>query len=549
MNSMQRLIDADAVTRLRDHDATMFSDDPQVQALVLNRLGWTTLASDAPDRVGDLEVVLGLLDGTTTDVALLGMGGSSLAALVMGSLLAENPAGPRLHVLDTTAPATLDAALETMTLGSTAWVLASKSGSTIEPNTLYSIVRPRIDAVLGREAAGKRFVAVTDPGSSLEQLAKDEGFGATLLAPSDIGGRYSALSMFGLVPARLLGIDLPRLLDKARYAEDSVSTLPPTGNPAAQLAAFMVDAAAAGRDKLTLVMPPRLRPFGLWVEQLIAESLGKHGKGIVPVIELSDDPKPVTYSTDRMIAVIRTHDDGAWARLVAADAGAAPIHETVLVDSYDIGAAFVTWEWATALAGFLLGINPFDEPDVAAAKQATAKVLAGELEPLTVQARVEGIGLGLEGRPLDTRAPQGVGELLRASLEAVEAGDYLAILAYVPQGGAGFSALERAVAEATRNTGKPICLELGPRYLHSTGQLHKGGPNSGVFVVLTTDDETDTEVPGGEWTLRDLYHAQSSGDIATLAERDRRVATVVLPDASAASLRRFANTLVAASQP
>jgi len=549
MNSMQRLIDADAIGRLRDHDASLFSDDPEVQALVANRLGWTSLASDAPDRIADLEALLGLVGGTTTDVALLGMGGSSLAALVMGSLLGDDLTGPTLHVLDTTSPATLDAALASMTLSSTAWVVSSKSGSTIEPNTLYSIVRPRVDEVLGREAAGRRFIAVTDPGSSLEQLARDEGFLATFLAPPDVGGRYSALSPFGLVPAALIGVDLPRLIDKARYAEDSISTLPPTGNPAAHLAAFMVDAAAAGRDKLTLVLPPRLRSFGLWVEQLIAESLGKHGKGIVPVLELADEPNPRAYSPDRMIALLRTHEDEEWARRITADTGTAPVHETVLSDAYDIGAAFVTWEWATALAGLLLGVNPFDEPDVSAAKQATANVLAGALEVASDQVHVEGIGLGFAGRPIESRSPEGVGDVLRSALSAVEVGDYLAILAYVPEDGHGFSALERAVAEATRNTGKPICLELGPRYLHSTGQLHKGGPNAGVFVVLTTDDKSDVEVPGSDWTLRDLYRAQSSGDVATLAERERRVVTVVLPDASDANLRRFAGALVIAAAP
>jgi glucose-6-phosphate isomerase len=548
MNSMQRLTDADAVGRLRDHDASLFSDDPAVQRLVATRLGWTSLASAAPDRIADLEVLGELIDGTTTDVALLGMGGSSLAALVMGSLLAEDPARPRLHVLDTTCPADLSAALDSMSLSSTAWVVSSKSGSTIEPNTLYSIVRPRVDAVLGREAAGKRFVAVTDPGSSLARLAEDEGFLATFLAPPDVGGRYSALSPFGLVPAELIGIDLPRLIDKARYAEDSVSTLPPSGNPAAQLAAFMADGAAAQRDKLTLVMPPRLRTFGLWAEQLIAESLGKHGKGIVPVIELSEDANVAGYSNDRMIAVVRSHGDAEWARGLAAEVGMTPVHETILSDEYDIGAAFVTWEWATALAGFLLGINPFDEPDVSAAKEATARVLAGELGTGAEHVRVEGIGLAFIGRPVDTCGPEGLTAAMTSALSAAEFGEYLAILAYVPDSRDSLGVLENAVARVTRLRGVPICLELGPRYLHSTGQLHKGGPNSGVFVVLTTEDPADISVPDNDrWTLRDLYLAQSTGDAATLAARQRRVVSVVLPDASSESITRFADALIEAA--
>ena len=273
MNAMQRLIEADAIGRLRDRDVTLFSEDPVVQTLVANRLGWTNLADVAPYHLGELEELLGLVDGKTRDVGLLGMGGSSLAALVLSSLLANGPGWPPLHVLDTTSPATVNATLEWVDLSTAAWVVSSKSGSTIEPNTLYAIVRPRVDAVLGREAAGKRFVAVTDPGSSLETLAADEGFLCTVLAPADVGGRYSALSAFGLVPAELIGVDLARLVDKARYAEDSISTLPPSGNPAAQLAAFMVDTAASGRDKLTLVMPPRpqsVRAVGRTADRRVA---------------------------------------------------------------------------------------------------------------------------------------------------------------------------------------------------------------------------------------------------------------------------------------
>lgn len=544
MNSMQRLVDADAVTRLRDRDASLFSDQAGVQALVTGRLGWTALASEAPEHLGDLEVLGALKDGLT-DVVLLGMGGSSLAALVIGALLpSEN--GPRLHVLDTTSPTTLSATLETIDFAHAAWIVASKSGTTIEPNTLYKIVRPRVEEALGREAAGARFVAVTDPGSTLETLAAEEGFLATFLAPPDVGGRYSALTVFGLVPADLIGVDLSRLVDKARYAEDTISTVPVAANPAARLAAFIVDSQAAGRDKLTLVMPPRLRPFGLWVEQLIAESLGKQGKGVIPVIELEGTPNVAGYSNDRMIAVIRTHEDDEWAREIAAQVGMTPVHEMLLSDPYDLGAAFVTWEWGTALAGFLFGINPFDEPDVAAAKHATSQVLSRALTPTVQQVRADGIGLGFGGNVIDTCGPEGLQAVLESALDAVDSGDYLAILAYVPEGHA-FDAIATAVTRVTRVDGKPICLELGPRYLHSTGQLHKGGPNEGVFLVLTTDDAADVPVPGSDWSLRDLYRAQSAGDVETLAARDRRVVTITLPDSSRLETQRFTDALVEAS--
>jgi transaldolase/glucose-6-phosphate isomerase len=547
MDSMQRLADADAITRLRDHDASLFSDDPDVQDVVAKRLGWTTLASEAMDTSGEFASSLGGF-GDISDVVLLGMGGSSLAALVMGSVLGHAPDSPTLHVLDTTSPITVAEALEHIDLASAVWITASKSGSTIEPNTLYALFRSIVDPVLGAQEAGKRFIAITDPGSPLEKLAAEAGFGATILAPSDVGGRYSALSVFGLVPSHLTGVDVPRLVDKARYAEDSVSTLPPTGNPAAQLAAFLADGLADGRDKLTLVLPARLRSFGLWVEQLVAESLGKMGRGVVPVIELADEPDVAGYSPDRLIAVVRTHNDAAWAEGIVAQAGNAPVHETVLADEYDVGAAFVTWEWATALVGFLIGVNPFDEPDVAAAKTATAHVLEGQLVVNPEQTSVGGLGLGFFGRPLKgPEAPEGLERALRAALDSAVEGDYIAILAYVPESPRVLSELAGAVADVTRKTGKPICLELGPRYLHSTGQLHKGGPNEGVFVVVTANDPFDFAVPGSSWTLRTLHRAQSSGDVATLAERDRRVVTVVLPDASPDSAKWFATELRSAA--
>jgi hypothetical protein len=244
-----------------------------------------------------------------------------------------------------------------------------------------------------------------------------------------------------------------------------------------------------------------------------------------------------------MIALVRTHADEAWAERIIAEAGAAPVHQTVLADAYDIGAAFVTWEWATALAGFLLGVNPFDEPDVSAAKAATNRVLDGDLEVNPSQTCVGGLGLGLFGGEVCAAEPDGLEDALTAAFESVGAGDYLAILAYMPENPEVLGPIAEAVADATKATGAPVCLELGPRYLHSTGQLHKGGPNTGVFVVVTAEDPFDFAVPGRPWSLRTLHRAQSSGDVATLAEGGRRVVTVVLPDASKSSAIWFADAL------
>jgi hypothetical protein len=429
----------------------------------------------------------------------------------------------------------------------TLYLVSSKSGGTIEPNSLYAIFRGIADNALGAEAAGRRFIALTDPGSSLEQLALNEYFSTLVSTPEDVGGRFSALTPFGLLPAVLIGVDIELLVERARYMETGCD-MPAETNPAAGLAAFIADQHAAGRDKLTLVTSPQLRSFGLWAEQLVAESLGKNGVGVVPVVDLTDD-LPRGMGADRAIVVVRLADDERLAEWVPSLAKSAPLGELILRDGYDVGAEFVRWLHAVALLGPLLGVNPFGQPNVQAAKDATAAVLAGELgQPEPSGCTPEGVMLTWGGSlPDPSHAEPSLSAALGHVLAAVRPGDYLALLAFLPEDEGLLAPLVQAVPRVSAAATAAVTLELGPRYLHSTGQLHKGGPDTGVFVVVTTRDAADVPVPGKPYTLRTLFRAQADGDIATLTAAGRRVLHVDLPDSSAQSIEALAHALLDAA--
>jgi glucose-6-phosphate isomerase len=540
MNALQRLVDADAVARLHARDVTLFSADADVQTTVANRLGWIDLARQASSSLPQITDIAGRARAEgVTDVVLLGMGGSSLASLVISRVLGT--ASARMHVLDTVSPITVRRAIEELDPATTLYVVASKSGGTIEPNALYAIFRAHVDSVLGDDA-GNRFIAVTDPGSSLEALAHSAGFRDVVSAPSNVGGRFSALTVFGLVPAALIGVDVAELLARGSAAEDACAS-PADENPAVELAAFIVDSHDSGADKLTVVADEGLRSFGLWVEQLVAESLGKLGTGVIPVVELSDTPRG--YGADRAIVVVRMTGDDRMAEWAASQRGRHPIYEIVLDDVYDIAEEFVRWEHAVALCGHLLGINPFDEPNVAEAKAATIGVLDGSAPVPQAQEEHEGFGVTFGGGlPHPGRAGGSVATAVGHVIASLERAEYLAVLAYLPDDDALLAPLSGAVPLVSAATGAAVTLELGPRYLHSTGQLHKGGPATGVFILVTTRDEADLDVPGHEWSLGTLHRAQAEGDLVTLAAHGRRALRLDLPDASHESVRRLANALL-----
>jgi glucose-6-phosphate isomerase len=547
MDAMQRLTELDAVARLAAHDATLFGPDPAEEALAATSMGWTDLATGGHAAITELHrLAAAAAEEGVTDVALLGMGGSSLASLVLSSVLGDS-ATARLHVLDTTSPLTIDAALAALDPATTIYLVASKSGGTIEPNALYAIFRDVVDGALGRAEAGQRFIAITDPGSSLEALAASHGFRTLVSSPATVGGRFSALSVFGLVPAALTGLDVDVILERAGAMEAACS-LPVAENPAAELAAFAWDAAQAGRDKLTIVASEPLASFGLWVEQLVAESLGKEGRGIAPVVELADD-LPQGYGDDRAVVMVRLEGDerlAEWRDVIGAHA---PVHEIVLRDGYEVAAEFVRWEYAVALLGPLVGVNPFGQPNVQAAKDATNAVLEGRLSaPRTQYEASDGTGITFAGA-LEPPAHEDcdIALALGHALAALRPREYLALLAYLPDDAALLAPLVSAVPRVSAELSAAVMLELGPRYLHSTGQLHKGGPDEGIFVLVTTRDHADAPVPGKPWTLRELHRAQAEGDLATLIAAGRRVVHLDLPDAGCETVAALAHALMDAA--
>jgi glucose-6-phosphate isomerase len=546
MDSIHRLMEADAVTRLKEREAQLFSGDVDKRQAIMQRLGWTDLACAASGR---LALVTNLAEAIrsegATDVVLLGMGGSSLAPLVMERVIGSQPGAPRFHVVDTTCPATVNKLLSELDRSTTYFIVSSKSGTTIEPLSLYAIFRTWMEEWLERPAAGQHFVAITDPGTPLEKMRQKEVMRVALSAPPTVGGRFSALSMFGLAPAALMGIDLETMIATAKGMEDACHESSES-NPAAQLAAWMGDAVEAGRDKLTLVCSPEYRAFGLWVEQLVAESTGKQGVGIVPVIEHAPTT-PSGYGPDRMVVVLRRTDDHELERFITQVAAEHPTMEYLLDDPLGIGAEFVRWEHAVALVGVLLGINPFDEPNVAEAKAITTEVLDGTAMVPPAVADIADTWVTYAGGFAGHTAPTNTGEALKPVGRELEDGDYVAILAYLDEDEALISPLRDAASALSKASGHAVCVEIGPRYLHSTGQLHKGGPNQGVFLVLTARDRDDIEIPGQEFSLARLFRSQAEGDLTTLAKHERRVMRLDLPESSPEGIATVAAAIAQAA--
>jgi transaldolase / glucose-6-phosphate isomerase len=496
------LADKKAVTRIHGRDHTLWQDDPTE---VADRLGWL----DCPATMRPL--VPGLLDAADACRAdgleravVLGMGGSSLFPEVLARTYGSRPDRLLLAVLDTTHPAAVARVEAEWPAARTLFLGASKSGSTIE-------TRSHLERFWTDHPAGHGFAVTTDPGSALGKLARERGFRAVFENPPDIGGRYSALSLFGLAPAALSGVSPDALLDGAAALLDDLQA-DDAVNPGLRLGAAMAAGSSAGRDKLTFVLDPRIATFGLWVEQLIAESTGKHGKGVLPVAGEPVGTADV-YGDDRLFVAIGELDP---ADRTAVDALAAAGHPVIDVPFgaagadlvADLGAQVVLWEFATAVCGAGLGINPFDQPDVAAAKAATQSVLdAGAL-------------------------PEVVEEPVASALSQVGAGDYVAIHAYVDPGGGSVDDLERVRVAIRDRHRVATTVGLGPRFLHSTGQLHKGGPPSGVFVQVVDagPPDDDVDIPGAPYSFGTLLQAQAAGDLATLRERGLRAARVSLTE-------------------
>ena len=515
----------DVVGRIWRRDHTVWKPSPEE---ITNRLGWLDVADQMSERAGELATFANEVrnDGFRY-VVLLGMGGSSLGAEVLRQTFPSTEGYPKLLVLDSTVPAQVLATADSIDLAHTLYLVSSKSGDTIEPNVLYSFFRSLTEGAAGDDGVGERFVAITDPGSSLSKLAREAGFRRVFQNPSDIGGRYSVLSYFGLVPAALLGIDLPKLLSAAQgMAERCGPGVEPGDNPGALLGAILGANVLNGRDKLTLVISPSIESFGLWVEQLIAESTGKEGKGIVPVAgEALLGPEG--YGDDRFFVYLRLNGDdnsATDAAVGALDVAGHPVARLSLEDTYDLGAEFFRWEFATAIASALLGLQPFDQPNVQQSKDLTDRLLA----------KYEA-----SGKMPEPQSTVPFAELLGQ----VRAGDYLAIMAYVKQ----TAEVDRAMATLRRKVGEKhriaTTLGYGPRFLHSTGQLHKGGANNGVFLQLTADHENDVAIPGRRYTFGAMADAQALGDLEALKVSGRRVARIHLGPDVVAGIDRLTDEL------
>jgi len=487
--------DADVVARLWARDDTLWG--PAGQAEVADRLGWLTILDTIEPALDDLEAFAAAVrDEQIADVVLLGMGGSSLAPEVIRLSFGEQPGWPRLHVLDSTDAGAIRAIAERIDLDASLFLVSTKSGGTIETLSLFKhfwSLRPD----------GARFVAITDPGSGLEALAAEHGFRRTFLNDPDIGGRYSALSFFGLVPAALMGADVRGLVTAGREAERACRE-PSQANPGLWLGLAVGELAGQGQDKLTFAVDAPLDSFGLWVEQLVAESTGKGGRGALPV---AGEPlgAPGAYGNDRTFVHLRAGGAGPAALGALAGAGH-PVIVIATAGPADLGRIFFLWEFAVAVSGWVLRLNVFDQPNVQEAKDATTRVLD-------------------EDRPEPTDADD---EGLRALLRGLTAPGYLAVMGYLapsPAFDAKVTEMRTAIRDATRAT---TTFGYGPRFLHSTGQFHKGGPGTGRFLQLVHDSAPDVEIPDASFGFTTLKHAQATGDLQTLRDHGLAAERVTL---------------------
>ncbi len=514
-NRLDQLEQAAVVRRIAEKDAGLWKSNGSAQTEIRERLGWLQVGDRMEERVPELEALRKELVGEGfTDAVLMGMGGSSLAPEVFRQTFGASSGALDVHVLDTTDPAAIIALEKAIDIRKTVFIVASKSGTTLETLSHYRHFWQQA----GQK--GGQFIAITDPGTPLAEEATRRGFRRSFLNPPDIGGRYSALSYFGLVPAALGGVDLSGLLDRAATMTQACSPSVPIGeNPGAWLGAVFAEASKVGRDKITVVAPSSLQSFGVWAEQLIAESTGKEGKGLVPVADEALGA-PEVYGDDRLfVRLALPGDDDEPSALAALSKAGHPVVTLKLSDPLAIGAEFFRWEYAIAVAGAILGINVFDQPNVQEAKDLTRKVLS-EGNPPTVG---EGIRwAGQQGATLEAA--------IQTLLGQVRAGDYVALLAFIAPSAEHDRALN-AIRLAIRDKYRvATTVGYGPRYLHSTGQLHKGGPNTGVFLQLVGDDPVDLPIPGETFSFGVLKQAQALGDFQALRNHGRRVLRIQARD-------------------
>ncbi len=526
------------IRRLWAGDASLWTGSDEAQWG-----GWLTVVDQ---ELGDLGPLTQLGETVRkegfTDVVLLGMGGSSLGPEVLAEVFGDQAGWPRFHMLDSTDPAQVKDVDAAVRMDKTLFIVSSKSGGTLEPNIFADYFLARATEACGAETAARHFIAVTDPGSSLETRAKDGGWADIFYGVPSIGGRYSVLSKFGLVPGAAIGLDIGGLLRSTQVmARACAADVPPEENPGVQLGvALGVAARRLGRDKVTIVASPAIAPIGAWLEQLLAESTGKHGRGLIPV---ADEPlgPPEVYGSDRFFAYVELEGgvDPAQREAMQALAKAGhPVATLSMKDVADIGQEFFRWEIAVAVAGAVIGIDPFDQPDVEASKIKTRDLTEAyeksqSLPPEQPVFQQNGVAVYADPRNADQLGRHNTLDgYLKSHFGRVAAGDYAAFLAYVDRTSDATQAMTEMRSVVRDRTHAATCVGFGPRFQHSTGQAYKGGPNSGVFLQVTCDDPHDLDVPGHRYTFGVVKAAQARGDLEVLVERDRRAIRVHLHDAA-----------------
>lgn len=535
--TLQRLDREKVVERIWKKDAALWKSEEPHRKIISNSLGWLTVVDTMRKNIGELKSFADEARREFDYAVVLGMGGSSLCSEVLRGAFSRSVGYPELLVLDTTVPAAIRSLERRINLKRTLFMVASKSGTTTEPLMFQRYFFSQVKAVKG-DRAGENFVAITDPGTQLQNDAERDKFRRVFLNPADIGGRYSALSYFGLVPATLMGVDVAAFLERAAEGVRACSTAIDTvDNPGARLGSMIGSLALQGRDKLTILTAPPLADLGLWIEQLIAESTGKEGKGILPVAGEALGAVG-HYGDDRLFVWIRTQeqdDANLKTRLRELQAAGHPVIELVLRDTLDLADEFFMWEFATAVAGYLLGINPFDQPNVQESKDNTRRLLdefkaKGKLPEQNRLADQEGIRVyaGANYARISPSGGRALIELIGSFLSQLRPRDYLAFTQYIeetPEHDAVIHKMRAAVMQSQRVA---TTAGYGPRFLHSTGQLHKGGPENGVFIQITAEDREDISIPGEPFTFGTLARAQALGDFQSLDSRNRRAIRVHL---------------------
>ena len=521
-------------------------------------VGWLPIVEDQLAHLKQLnDAATDAAKAGFTHALLLGMGGSSLCPEVLKITYGRQPGHPELHVLDSTDPAQIKSIENQVDLKKTLCIVASKSGSTLEPNIFKQYFFDRMQQAVGKDKAGEHFIAITDPGSKMQQVAERDHFRKIFFGVASIGGRYSALSNFGMVPAAIMGLDLSKFLQRTNEMVQACKPeVPADQNPGAVLGAILGTLGNLGRNKVTIITSPGIHDLGAWLEQLIAESTGKIGKGLVPV-DREALGAPEVYGNDRVFVHLRLANEPDTVQKQKLDvlrSAGHPVVEIELADTYDLGQEFFRWEIATAVAGSILKINPFNQPDVEASKIVTRQLTeayeqSGKLPeeaPLFDDGNIRLFTDERNAANLNrlVGTDHSLSGFLRAHLSQFNPGDYMALLAYIQMNSAHEESLQ-AIRHAVRDRKQvATCLGFGPRFLHSTGQAYKGGPNTGVFLQITCDDAHDLPVPGQKYTFGIVKAAQARGDFQVLADRKRRALRVHLPKDVDAGLRKLQEMLM-----